>query len=977
LLERILVFRFLRSLLFVILCLAGLTAFLSPSLLPAHALTFSNFASVSQPGGGIALDSTKGRLIVICCYFGTQKLEQVDSSGTVTAFAPSFTGADEVYLAVSPGFGNFTGGTVFAGTGVCTLGNSCGTIAKITPDGSVVTDPWTTCTGASGAAGFGGAFRGGFTFDTAGSFGYRLLALSTNGMLFAVNSTGTCSLIANAGPALGINCNTAGSCPLAEAVAIAPSSFGPFGGQAIIAGSTGYLTAISASGVVTTKIGGFTGLSELENLNFVSSISNALFENSFSQNEVIVAMSQFTSSDVGTLIVGQDTGGAAEGGSSSILQFKFTGGTLSMTTIVSGLSQLEGATVGSWPSDFSISASSPSPVSPGSPATSTIMIAALSGFSGTVSLSDTVPSGLSCGTITPSSVTLPPSPATATVSCMSTTAGTFSVTIMGTNGTMSHSTMAQFTFVSPDFSISATSPSGTLGSSIASTSTLTATSTFSGTVSLSDTVPSGLSCGTITPSSVTLPPSPTSATLTCTSTTAGNFTVAVTATSGSLSHTAFFALSVNKASPMVTTILSTTTVLVGGTASDSGTLANSFNANGTATYQVFPSSFCSGSSSIASIVAVTNGAVPPSRHVAFNQSGTYGWIVSYGGDSDNNPARSACEPLEALSPQLFSQYWGGTFYGNPLPTGNGCTISYAAPSAPILAASVIQTDSTINSGVPTNFNWFPFSYNQFSVKWTGAISIPSTGTYAFNLTSDDGSWLYIDSAIIVNDGGIHNAHSSAATVTLASGLHTIEVDFYETCGGGSGIDLAWMPPGSSSFAIVPSTVLWHPPVSPLVTTSIMPSPTVGVSVSVTDQATLTAVFPPAGPTGSVTYSMGQACSGGGSGGGGGPTLPSPQTVTVGPSNSVPGSSWTTPSTAGSYSFNTYYSGDINNNPASSSCEPLTVVSTVVAGVVVPIDQIAVLAPFIGPASLIIAAIGIAVVYVKRSKRRNGKEASPG
>src|SRR5207237_9730913 len=70
--------------------------------------------------------------------------------------------------------------------------------------------------------------------------------------------------------------------------------------------------------------------------------------------------------------------------------------------------------------DFLISATSSTPVTIGASATTTITINALNGFTGTVSLTDTVPSGLSCGSITPASIT---GSGTATVACNSTNDG--------------------------------------------------------------------------------------------------------------------------------------------------------------------------------------------------------------------------------------------------------------------------------------------------------------------------------------------------------------------------------------------------------------------------------------------------------------------------------------------------------------------------------------------------------------------------
>src|SRR5439155_22790182 len=101
-------------------------------------------------------------------------------------------------------------------------------------------------------------------------------------------------------------------------------------------------------------------------------------------------------------------------------------------------------------SDFSISASSPAPTNTGQSATSTITVTALNGFSGTVSLTDSIPSGLGCGSIIPNSIT---GSGTATVSCSATNAGNYTLTITGTSGSLIHTASALYQF--RDFTIAA------------------------------------------------------------------------------------------------------------------------------------------------------------------------------------------------------------------------------------------------------------------------------------------------------------------------------------------------------------------------------------------------------------------------------------------------------------------------------------------------------------------------------------------
>src|SRR5207237_1039411 len=199
-----------------------------------------------------------------------------------------------------------------------------------------------------------------------------------------------------------------------------------------------------------------------------------------------------------------------------------------------------------------IVASSPAAVTSGTSATSTITITALNGFAGVVSLTDTVPTGLTCGAITPRSVT---GSGAATVSCRSTIAANYVLTVTRTSGTLSHSATA--TSIVTDFSVPATSPAAlTAGTSATSTITDTALNGFTGTVTLTDTVPTNLSCGAITPSSVT---NSGTATVSCSSTIAGTYTLTITGTSGTLSHstTATFTVrdfSVSATSPAAVTV---------------------------------------------------------------------------------------------------------------------------------------------------------------------------------------------------------------------------------------------------------------------------------------------------------------------------------------------------------------------------------------------------------------------------------------
>src|SRR5207244_2025540 len=196
--------------------------------------------------------------------------------------------------------------------------------------------------------------------------------------------------------------------------------------------------------------------------------------------------------------------------------------------------------------DFSISAS-PQSGNVGASLTSTITLTSTQNWAGTVNLSDTVPSGLSCGALSATSVSLTANSTSSatTVMCVSSTGGAFTLVVTGTAasgfGTASHSTNAVFTFgASQDFSITAnpTTVNAVVNSPATSTITLSPLNGFTSDVALfSDNSACNLSPSIVTGGSGT-------STLSCTFAAEGSVTVIVTGVSGLLFHNATVTFSV-------------------------------------------------------------------------------------------------------------------------------------------------------------------------------------------------------------------------------------------------------------------------------------------------------------------------------------------------------------------------------------------------------------------------------------------------
>ncbi len=72
----------------------------------------------------------------------------------------------------------------------------------------------------------------------------------------------------------------------------------------------------------------------------------------------------------------------------------------------------------------------------------------------------------------------------------------------------------------------------------------------------------------------------------------------------------------------------------------------------------------------------------------------------------------------------------------------------------------------------------------FCARWTGYLRVEHDDEYAFTTHSDDGSWVYLDGALVLDNGGTHGAQARTGVLRrLAPGLHPIEVRYFDAGGG--------------------------------------------------------------------------------------------------------------------------------------------------------------------------------------------------
>ena len=336
-------------------------------------------------------------------------------------------------------------------------------------------------------------------------------------------------------------------------------------------------------------------------------------------------------------------------------------------------------------------------------------------------------------------------------------------------------------------------------------------------------------------------------------------------------------LTVGKAGPAISTDASplTQTIVAGGLdLTDTATLTGGASPTGTITFHLYAdngSGSC-GTELVGSPVTKTvNGAgtyTSPSVHVA--AAGTYHWVASYGGDTNNGPAAGAC--------------------GDP---NENVTVGKASPGITTDASPLTQT--IVSGGL------------DLTDKATLSGGASPAGTITFHLFADNGS------------GGCGSELAGSPVTTTISGngtytspsVHVSTVGIYHwvaSYGGDINNKSVTGACGDTNENVTVGKA------SPAISTDASPlTPTiVAGGLDLTDTATLSGG---ASPTGTITFHL---FADNGSGGCGSELAGSPVTKTVAGNGSYVSPSVHV-STAGTYHWVASYGGDINNKSVSGAC----------------------------------------------------------
>ena len=83
-------------------------------------------------------------------------------------------------------------------------------------------------------------------------------------------------------------------------------------------------------------------------------------------------------------------------------------------------------------------------------------------------------------------------------------------------------------------------------------------------------------------------------------------------------------------------------------------------------------------------------------------------------------------------------------------------------------------------------DFFPTGQSNDSLQmrtahWKGTLPSASNSSFTFAVSSDDDSWVFLDGALVLDNGGIKEVGTTVKTVPVTSGNHTVDIFYADRC----------------------------------------------------------------------------------------------------------------------------------------------------------------------------------------------------
>ena len=149
------------------------------------------------------------------------------------------------------------------------------------------------------------------------------------------------------------------------------------------------------------------------------------------------------------------------------------------------------------------------------------------------------------------------------------------------------------------------------------------------------------------------------------------------------------------------------------------------------------------------------------------------------------------------APGLAASYYAFSNEISRMPDVSGVAVAASG----VIDRVVFARTTSVWEGMPDDLT------NCYAAVYDGALRIRDAGRYTLTLNSDDGSRLWLDGRMIIDNDGAHSMCSKSVSLPLCEGLHDLKIEYFENAGE-AGLELFWTQPGGKK-EYVPRRNLFH------------------------------------------------------------------------------------------------------------------------------------------------------------------------
>jgi len=144
------------------------------------------------------------------------------------------------------------------------------------------------------------------------------------------------------------------------------------------------------------------------------------------------------------------------------------------------------------------------------------------------------------------------------------------------------------------------------------------------------------------------------------------------------------------------------------------------------------------------------------------------------------------EATTTVNARIFKETFGSETVEKKyrkIPSGTGLTFEYFSGRWRKLPD--FDTLVAVNQGIIDTFDPAVIKMHEhhFAIKYRGKVQVEQKGKYTFYTTSDDGSQLFINGKLVVDNNGDHGPMTKSGEVLLKKGKHDLEVRYFDNIGG--------------------------------------------------------------------------------------------------------------------------------------------------------------------------------------------------